>query len=43
MTGYIDLPGAPASTLPEVKKRVTVSNDGEVEITIVIDLNAKDN
>ena len=43
VTGYIDLPGAPASTLPAVKKRVTVSKDVEAEITIVIDLNAKDN
>lgn len=43
VAGYIDLPGAPASRLPEVKRRVTVSNDGEAEITIVIDLNAKDN
>jgi hypothetical protein len=43
VTGYIDVPGAPASKLPEVKKRVTVGNDGEAEITIVIDLNAKDN
>jgi uncharacterized GH25 family protein len=43
VTDYIDVPGAPASRLPEVKRRVTVSNDGEVEITIVIDSNAKDN
>jgi len=43
VTGYIDVPGAPASKLPEVKKRVTVSNEGEAEITIVIDLNTKDN
>ena len=43
VTGYIDVPGVPASRLPEVKKRVTVSNDGEAEITIVIDSNDKDN
>ena len=43
VAGYIDVPGAPASKLPEVKKRVTVGNNGEVEITIIIDLNAKDN
>jgi hypothetical protein len=43
VTGYIDVPGVPASRLPEVNRRVTVSNDGEVEITIVIDSNAKDN
>jgi hypothetical protein len=43
VTGYIDVPGVPATKLPEVKQRVTVSKDGEAEITIVIDLNAKDN
>jgi hypothetical protein len=43
VTGYVDVPGVPASKPPEVKQRVTVSNDGEAEITIVIDLNAKDN
>jgi hypothetical protein len=43
VTGYVDVPGVPASRLPEVSRRVTVSNDGEIEITIVIDLNAKDN
>jgi hypothetical protein len=43
VTGYIDVPGAPVSGLPELKRWVTVSNDVEAEITIVIDLNAKDN
>jgi hypothetical protein len=43
VTGYIDAPGAPASRLPDVKKQVTVTNDGEAEITIVIDPGAKDN
>jgi hypothetical protein len=43
VVGYIDVPGAPASRLLEVKRRVTVSNDGEAEITIVIDASAKDN
>lgn len=43
VSGYIAVPGAPASRLPEVTKRVTITNEGEAEITIVIDLKAKDN
>ena len=41
-SGYIPVPSAPATRLPEVKKRVTVTNDGETDITIVIDLSARD-
>lgn len=43
VSGYIAVPGAPASRVLEMTKRVTVTNDGEAEITIVIDLGAKNN
>jgi hypothetical protein len=42
VSGSIRLPGSQPSALPEVKKLVTVTNDAVSEVTIVIDLSAKE-
>lgn len=42
VSGDIALPGS-VSSLPEVKRRMTVSAESEAEITIVIELSAKNN